>query len=225
MKKQMYSKIIFKFNKEKDLYNNWETCNRKSRFADFASRMPPPILKITKRKKYSSCKKQLEKYLKEIYNSNSIKIFEKAINQAWKSIEKEYFERVERITEKPLKIKKITGYITTASRCPYSFKEKWFMIKYFSSIANALQIAGHEILHFHFYKNYWKQIEKEIGRDKTEDLKEALTVLLNLEFNDLWFVIDKGYDSHQKLRKFITKQWKKEKNFGVLLDKCIKYLK
>ena len=56
-------------------------------------------------------------------------------------------------------------------------------------------------------------------------LKEALTVLLNLEFKDLWFIEDEGYKKHKELREFIAQEWKKEKDFEKLLKKCVKYLK
>ena len=77
---------------------------------------------------------------------------------------------------------------------------------------------------FRSHKIYWDKIESQIGKDKTGDLKEALTVLLNLEFKDLWFVEDKGYESHKELRDFILEEWKKEKDFEKLLEKCIKFL-
>ena len=59
-------------------------------------------------------------------------------------------------------------------------------------------------MHFHFFEHYWDGIEKQIGINKTDDLKESLTVLLNLEFKDLWFKFDQGYPNHQELRKFIS---------------------
>ena len=80
-------------------------------------------------------------------------------------------------------------------------------------------------MHLQFHNTYWKEVEEKIGNRKTSDLKEALTVLLNLEFKDLWFVQDMGYDMHKELRDFISKQWKKKKDFNILLDKCIKHLK
>jgi len=80
-------------------------------------------------------------------------------------------------------------------------------------------------MHLYFHKFYWDKVESEIGEDKTADLKEALTVLLNVEFKDLWFVSDQGYKPHEELRKFIRDEWKKEKDFDVLLKKCVEYLK
>ena len=80
-------------------------------------------------------------------------------------------------------------------------------------------------MHLYFHKFYWNKIETEIGKEKTGDLKEALTILLNLEFKDLWFVEDLGYESHKELRNFIMEKWKEEKDFETLLDKCVEYLK
>ena len=99
------------------------------------------------------------------------------------------------------------------------------MINFFSPIPHSLRTIGHEIMHFQFYKYFFNKIEKEIGKEKTEDLKEALTVLLNLEFRNLWLVEDKGYPKHKKLREFIEKEWKKEPDFKILLEKCVEYLK
>jgi hypothetical protein len=127
--------------------------------------------------------------------------------------------------KRPICSKKFTGYLTSVNRCPYRFKELYFYFCFFNSIPSILQTAGHEIMHIQFHHTYWKEVEKKIGWKKTSDLKEALTILLNLEFRDLWFVPDMGYPNHTKLRQFIAKQWKKEKDFDVLLDKCVKYLK
>jgi hypothetical protein len=99
------------------------------------------------------------------------------------------------------------------------------MVNAFGTIPGALNTMGHELLHFHFFEHYWNKIEKQIGNNKTDDLKEALTVLLNLEFKDLWFKYDQGYSNHQELRKFISQQWKKKKDFNLLLKKCVEYLK
>ncbi len=80
-------------------------------------------------------------------------------------------------------------------------------------------------MHLYFHKFYWDSVEKKLGKEKTSDLKEALTVLLNLEFKDLWFVEDKGYESHKELRNFIMEKWKEEKDFEKLLEKCVEYIR
>ena len=219
----MGNNVEFIFDKEKDLHNVWATCNWDSKWFDFASKMPTQLVKKLRGKEFADCQATLGEYSKKVYNHRMLKIAENAVNQSWGLIEKKYFDRLEGITGMPLNDKNIKAYLTTAPRCPYNFRDNWFMVNYFSSIPNMLAIAGHEIMHLHFHQNYWENIEKKIG-DKTGELKESLTVLLNLEFNDLWFVGDKGYVPHQKLRGFIAKQWEKNKDFNILLDKCVNHI-
>ncbi len=218
-------KVIFKFDKEKDLWNIWRICNFTSNWHDFKKSLNPKILKIAKGKEFKTCKKQIENYFKRIHKSELIPLFVDVINKSWNNINNEYFKRLENIMKKPICSQEFVGHITTMGRCPYDPKEKSFMVSIFYSIPQVLQTAAHEIMHIQFHNTYWEQIEKEIGKEKTADLKEALTVLLNLEFKDLWFVEDRGYESHQKLRNFITEEWKKKRDFDILMKKCVDYLK
>ena len=160
-----------------------------------------------------------------IFSNKLIEIYIQTLTKSWNLIEKEYFRRMDKIFEKNISYKKINAYITTAGRCPYDPDEPSFMVSFFYSIPSALQTCGHEIMHLYFHKFYWTYVEKHIGRRKTSDLKEALTVLLNLEFKGLCFARDLGYPNHEHLRSFIESEWKKEKNFKKLIDECIKYLK
>ena len=129
--------------------------------------------------------------------------------------------------QKPICANNFIGYITTIGFYPYSYDKQspWFMISFNAGIPRALCGAGHELMHIQFHNTYWNDLEKNIGREKTADLKEALTVLLDIEFRDLWFTKDNGKECHKELRKFITKEWKKKPDFDVLLNKCVKYMK
>jgi hypothetical protein len=220
-----FPKITFKFDKEKEIKNFWEICNEKSLNYDFSAYLPPKVKEAIKGKSLKEAEKALEKYYKDAYASQIIEIFREAIAKAWKSIEKEYFRRLQKITGKKLSLKKATAYMTIAPRCPYDKKEKWFMVNAFGTIPAGLKTIGHELMHFHFFEHYWEDIEKQIGFEKTNDLKESLTVLLNLEFRDLWVKRDEGYPKHEELREFISSQWKDKKNFNLLLNKCVDYLK
>jgi len=219
------SKVTFKFDKEKDLWNIWETCNSSSSWHNFKKTVPSRFLEMCEGKEFSECRKKLSEYTKKMHNSGLIEIFVKAVQEAWNKINDEFFKRLERIMKHPICSENFMGYITTVIRCPYDEKEPSFMISFFRDLTHVLCTSGHEIMHIQFHNIYWKKIEKEIGKEKTADLKEALTVLLNLEFQDLWFVDDIGYEPHQKLRKFIEEEWKKEPDFDILIKKCIKYLK
>lgn len=221
----MNPKLNFIFDKERDLKNIWETANSKSRFMDFSKNMPKKWVEICKDKSFKECHDQLEKELKIIHDSELISYFVECVNKSWKSIEKEYFKRLENITGKKIISNDVIVYITTAGRCPYDYKYEWFFVNYFSSFSQVLATCGHELMHFNFHQFFCNDVEKQIGKDKTSDLKEALTMLLNIEFNDLWFVGDRGYEPHKELRKFIAKEWVKEKDFKKLLEKCIDHIK
>ena len=218
-------KVILKFDKEKDLFNLWETCNKNIELHDFKKNLTPNIIKLCEDKSFDECKRELEKVMRKVYNSGLIEIFINALQEAWNKINHEFFFRLERVMKKPICASEFTCYITTIKRCPYNYKDYSFMVSLFFSLPQGLATIGHEIIHIQFHHTYWEKVEKEVGKKKTADLKEALTVLLNLEFNDLWFSIDCGYPQHEKLRKFIKEEWKVDKDFEILMDKCIKYLK
>lgn len=216
------AKVIFKFDKEKDLWNNWYSSNHDKFSAE--SKQSGRIKKICEGKKFDECRGELYDQLVEIQNSKILKIDLRLTEKAWKKIEREFFTKMDNIMKKKF-MGDITAYLTTAGICPYDFREPSFMFSLFYSLPKKMQIFGHEIMHIYFHKFYWNKIESEIGTEKTEYLKEALTVLLNVEFKDLWIISDRGYNSHKELRKFILEEWKKEKDFEKLLDKCTRYLK
>jgi len=219
------SKVIFKFDKEKDLQNIWETCNFKSDWYNFKENLYPAYLEICEGKEFEICRDRILEHQKRLYDSELIKIFVKTIQEVWDNINDEFFKRLEKIMKKPICSKDFTGYITTMGRCPYDYEEPSFMVSLFYSLTHALVTCGHEIMHIQFHNTYWKEVEEKIGKEKTSDLKEALTVLLNLEFRDLWFMEDIGYKPHNDLRKFIEDEWRKEKDFGILMKKCVEFLK
>lgn len=219
------SKVIFKFDKEKDLYNIWETCNKDSSWYDHKKNISSTFLEICEGKKFEDCKEELNGYRGKMYDSGLIEIFVNAVQEAWNKINDEFFERLEKVTKRKFKFDTVNAYITTVMRCPYDYSEPSFMFSFFRDLPSILSVCGHELIHIQFHNTYWDDVEKEIGEEKTADLKEALTVLLNLEFKDLWFVEDRGYDTHKELRNFIADEWKKEKDFEILLQKCIEFLK
>jgi len=219
-------KVIFKFDKEKDIWNIHATCNYKAGHIEIEKWIKnKDILRLCENKKLEEVKEELKQRHSKLYDSGAIEIFCKAVQQYWNKINDEYFKRLSRITKKPIFTEKFTGYTTIVGRCPYSTEENWFMFSLSSPILNACKTTGHEIMHLQFHNYYDKEIIQEIGKEKTWMLKEALTVLLNLEFRDLWFVKDEGYKPHQELRNFIEETWKKKKDFDYLLRKCIKFLK
>ncbi len=216
------SKVIFKFDKEKDLWNHWHKSNWKSSWANF--KIHPEIKRICEGKKFEECKGELSAHLSKLQESKIIQIEINSLEEYWREIEQEFFKRMDNLMNKDFD-EDIIAYLTTLGICPYDSDEPSFMFSLFYSLPHQLQTCGHEIMHLYFHKFYWDEVESQIGKEKTGDLKEALSVLLNTEFRDLWFAEDYGYEPHKKLRDFILEEWKKEKDFKKLLGKCIEYLK
>ncbi len=221
-------KVIFKFDKEKDLQNNWFAINFKSdleKGRKFNNILP--LQEKCENRSFEDCKGEIEKFHKKIHSSYLINETMNSFQSAWNNINDEFFERLRNITGNKFPFENVTAYLTTQSLCPYNFKKGNFMISIWNNIPKTLKTSAHELMHLDFHNNNWEEIEKRIGKEKTEKLKEALTVLLNLEFRDLWFVKDKGKNSEeqQKLREFIKKEWLENKNYKSLLDKCVIYLK
>ncbi len=225
----MIPKVIFKFDKEKDLKTIWETCNKKSSYGyDWKKDVTKNILKICEGKKYEGCKAELKKVMNYIHENQITNVIAKAFNESWETISKKYFDRLKKVLGESFYFKVVNVYLTTSRRCPYDpdSRPPSFYVNFFGGIPNTLVTSGHELMHIQFHNSkYWKICEKQLGKEKTHDLKEALTILLNLEFRDLLINEDKGYPDHVELRKFIREQWKKEKNFDILIDESIKWIK
>lgn len=221
-------KVAFKFDREKDIFNIWDTCNFKSNWTnDFKKGIPEPILKLCEGKKFEEVRDKLRKYQEKIHSSALIPVVEESYNKAWSKIEDGFFARLKKIMKNPICFDNVKGYLTIIGRCPYNYdkKDPFFYVNLFNGIHSAMKTSAHEIMHIQFHNTYWPKVEKQIGKEKTGDLKEALTVLLNLEFKDLFIVSDTGYSVHQKLREFISEQWKENPDFDVLMDKCVEWLK
>ncbi len=216
------TKVEFKFDKKRDLWNYWDKSNGDNSITSF--NISQKVLEICKDKTFEDCRDELSKYLSEIHNSKLIKLNLQSVQKAWKNIEREFFERMNNIMG-IYEEERITAYLTTLGICPYDPNEPSFMFSFLYSLPKSLQTCGHEIMHLYFHNLYWESVESKIGNKKTWDLKEALTVILNFEFKDLWFIEDKGYEPHKKLRKFISDEWKKNKDFRILIEKCVEHLK
>lgn len=215
-------KVIFKFDKEKDLWNHWHKSNWKSSWSNFKTQ--PEIKKICEGKKFEECKEELSNHLSKLQNSEIIMLSINSLEEYWKIIEEEFFKGMDSLMKKKFE-KDITAYLTTVGICPYDPDEPSFMFSLFYSLPKQLQTCGHEIMHIYFHEFYWNEIETKIGKEKTGDLKEALTVLLNLEFKDLLLTKDEGYATHEELRSFIEKEWANKPDFSFLMEKCVEHLK
>jgi len=150
-----------------------------------------------------------------------------ALKKSWSLVEKKYFEILAKVTQKPIFKDKFSCYFTTGLVCPYDEEGNWFMVSMWHSIPFSITTICHELMHLQFLNYYKNYLEKQgLKNDQIEDLKEALTFLLNEpEFSDIVLSQDAGYPKHKELRKKLHKIWLKNKDFQNLIEKAIVMIK
>lgn len=128
------------------------------------------------------------------------------IEAGWQSIEPKVIERMERIFGITYP-HDLTAYFSTNSRCRYDISSNYFFVHLKDSHPNGTIV--HELLHFYTWAAFHQELEQGgISSERYNDIKEALTVLLNMEFADLLGNYeDVGYPQHADLRKHIQSLW------------------
>lgn len=145
------------------------------------------------------------------------------INKEWLKIEKDFLIKLEKIHKKPFPYNSVRGVVSSANRCGYSTEKHWFATGMKQNKFIAIDTATHEMMHFMFHKYYWKICsDKGLSFKQIWDIKEAFTVLLNLECSSMKFEPDLGYPEHKNIREAIEKSWKKSPNFERALESAIK---
>jgi len=203
------SKLNFKFDKERDALNFWQLCNYECSWKDEKTDLNSNYIRAFKGKSFLDSKREILENLERLHVSPYIEFFRESLDKSWKSINDEYFNRLEKITNKQISLENFDAYITTVGRCAY-YEDNSFTVSLKRPLLQAVRTCGHELFHIHVDNSYGNRLRGLLGDDKFNFLNESLTVLLNLEFRDLWFA---------------TKKWKKERDFEKLLKKCIEYLK
>jgi len=146
----------------------------------------------------------------------------KALQRIWKEKGNDLVKNLEKTYMRNLP-EKVISYITYLLICDYNFKEKYFHLSLYHPISKNFTLIAHELAHFIFYQHYENYCKsKGLNENQFQDLKESMTVLLNLEdFDQLLLVDDGGYPNHQKLRKFIFETYLQNRDFVETLDKAI----
>lgn len=150
------------------------------------------------------------------------------INATWAKKEKIFIKRLEKIHKNKFPYKMVRGVLSTAGSFGYSGRKEnpWFAVPMFKNKFAATDTAMHENMHFMFHNYYWNYcLKKGLSEKQTWNIKEAFTVLLNLEFADLRFEQDSGYPEHKELREVIKKTWLATKDFNKTLDEAIKSIR
>ena len=214
-------KITFKYDKEKDIWcilnkgkssiNSQNPTKQYEQLTGLYGESPSNEITSSFIDKYLSEKTvDIEKYV-ELYQND------------WNNVAEEYMKRAEEIFGKSLP-KDIVTYLTINSRCPYSLEENYFFVTVPTYPHIARKTVMHELWHFYTWYTFGVDQEEKLGKQKYNDIKEALTVLLNVECKDLLpeDVTDKGYPQHAELRAKILALWNTEKNIYKVWEALIK---
>jgi hypothetical protein len=143
------------------------------------------------------------------------------LQKSWDQIGGEFEKRAEKVFGLSVS-DEITAFLTIAGRYPYSIEHKFFFVSLQRPSANP--VAMHELWHFYTYRKFGASMEA-IGSAKFNDIKESLSVLLNIECLDLLDgEIDRGYPQHQALRKIISAAWLETKDMERVWATALAFL-
>lgn len=212
--------INVKLNIEKDAWNWWHACNKTSYNVNWQERIDLEIVKKISGKSKAVAFQFLLPYLKKQYQNESEKLeVIRADAQARFDAEgKIALRHMEKITKYPLCHQNFTCFLTTFPRCPYDYEHGYVWLCALWPTKCYLGTFLHEVLHFQFYAYYQNLLEvQRLSKNQQENLKEALTVILNYEFLDFMCQKDNGYSSHIKLREQLEMQWQRKRDLKELV--------
>lgn len=212
------SNIKFTYNLDKDIWciaNKGKSSNNSSQ--------PTKIYKqIEEKYGETPSTSNIAEFINNFLSEQNISI-EAIINRytdEWSKISAVYHERARKIFNTSLP-EPITVYLTINNRCPYSINENMFYVSFpRDSVRKTIM---HELWHFYTWYGLGLDQEQKLGKQKYNDLKEAMTVLLNEECLDLMpeGTTDEGYPQHQDLRRRILDLWKEYKNINFIWKKLV----
>jgi len=233
------NKIKFEYNLTKDAYNYAGTIlfSTPHGISESLNLIPKEVQEEVKRlyKLYpishsrligESSNKILEpiiSYLKNKFEDKDVNHRKKILETEWEKVEKEYFQLLSELLQKPIYPADYVCYLTTLYSCPCFEKGNWFMVSAFSPLSNQIYVTCHEFMHLqfmHWYKDYCTG--KGLTDKELWHIKEAITFLLNEpEFNNIISFQDKGYAIHRELREKLKILWCKDKDFKKFLNKVV----
>lgn len=165
----------------------------------------------------------MKEYLEKLWKNNAEVVATKLkeITEKTNLIKEDVFFRMEKLTNHPIYRKDFTILLSSLNRWEYKY-ETWSNRHYIKKTDTILFFI-HELLHFqtiHYYKDsILKRLHDE---NKFEELKEALTFLLNTEFKDIIEKPDCWYIIHQELRKkledYRLSQPEEQRDFEKLVE-------
>jgi ribosomal protein S18 acetylase RimI-like enzyme len=167
-------------------------------------------------------KEKVREFVRKYIQEHKLNLSEitRRLQVEWDKVGAEFERRAELIFGMSLD-KDINAFLTITGRFPYNIERNLFFVPVLQNSAN--RVAMHELWHFYTWYKFGNQ-QNKLGAQNYNDIKESLTVLLNLECTDLMDEDDKGYPQHQDLRAFISDKWLETKNIDKVWCAASEYL-
>jgi len=204
--------LTFEYNKQKDIY-----CLVKYGAGSFNSKTPTKVYEeLVAVYGDNPTEIQLDDFVVGYLKDNAVNLDEKLkkFESDWLAAKDNYIAKAESIFGVTLP-NDITVFLTINNRCPYNIEQSYFFVSLSSMYPN--RTVMHELWHFYTWYKFGITDEEKLGKQKYNDLKEALTVLLNIEFPDTFRRNpDMGYPQHQELREKILEFWSKSQDMDAL---------
>ncbi|MFA5993399.1 MAG: hypothetical protein WC823_00400 [Parcubacteria group bacterium] len=228
-------KVTFDYNLEKDAWS-WVVIAKDRNvwglnWRDQIAQIPDELLVQIEKAGFAQAQAIVAEYIKKNvkteYKNRVMRAEMRALEESWGLVEEKYFEILADIMQKPIFQEGFDCYFTTGLMCPYDEKEGWFMVSMWHSVPFSITTICHEIMHLQFLYYYRDYLEKNgLADEQIEDLKEALTFLLNEpEFGGIILSQDNGYPEHAELREALRDVWSKNKDFQNLLAEAVIIIK
>ena len=209
-------KVIFNYNEEKDIWcllNYGKSSNNSTTPTKTYEEL---ISFVGENPRKEDASKFIEKYMRD--QSVNVQEYINRYQNDWETVADEY----QRIAEKIFGVslpKDVTVYLSINKRCPYNIGGNYFFVPV--PAFGQRKIAMHELWHFYTWYKFGITWEEKIGKQKYNDLKEALTVLLNIECKDILprDIYDLGYPQHKELREKIVQIWLETRDIDKLWER------
>lgn len=217
--------VTFSYNREKDIENiriGLDTVNR--------GRQPDRELsQIIQQYGNTPSKEELEAYVTSRWENKELilSLITKQLQEYWDVTEEQYFTHLANQMQLTsfYNISQLLGFLSSRHGSGYSAQELWFAVSIHGGTVRNGLTAMHEIMHIFFHKQWWNFCQElGISNKNMWDVKEAVTVLLNLWFKNQVIDIDRGYEEHTELRHLIKEWFLESRNFKKTLLKACEFV-
>lgn len=218
--------VVFSYDQKKDIENIKIGLDvfRNGRKADGT------LTEIVKKYGENPSDEQLAEFCGEFWNGkeNIQTLIINQMQEYWNSIEEIFFihfaDRMQ--IESFFGVEIIRGYLSIRWGSGYNSEENWFAFSSHSGTLQNTKTAMHEVMHVFFHKQWWDFCtEQGVSNKNIWDIKEAVTVLLNLWFKNQLIDLDMGYEEHTELRHNIKQWFLDSRDFKKTLTQACEYMK